>query len=549
MSEKNYFWQGGRKIEIEQKGDLVTIETPNIDSAFEATRNAGIEATDMAPVSDKMVRMRVRGDRDQGMETLRKKGHVLHHIYNTVGNPLDQLVITDSIHLKFKKNVSQKERESLIESEKLEVVDTLGSDTLLVKVTNETGTNPLKTANRLAESSAVEYAEPNIVHSLERFDSLPTDDLFPRQWHLHAPGNGIDLAKGSDINVVSAWSVTRGDRSIVVCVADDGFDITHPDLKGENKIAGQLNVAASGASDITTDPNVLPRPGDYHGTPCAGVAIAEVNEHGAVGVAPGCSFLPVRFPLSLTDDRLAKMFKLISPMADIISCSWGYGPANRPMSSFLFDTVTELAMNGGRRGKGLIICIAAGNNNCPVKDLNNTRAYSFLSNGLLGSHSGPIDRWLAAHPNVITISASTSLKTRAAYSSWGREICVCAPSNNFDDLQRFTPRGLGIVTTDNEGFGSGSDFDAGSRFTSRFGGTSSATPTVAGVCALVISANPSLSSMQLKDILQRTANKELLISSETQVNEPGDFNNGFSLWFGHGKVDAAKAVSEAAAAT
>ena len=545
MSEKSFYWQGGRKIEIEQKSDLVTIETPNVDSAFEATRNAGIEAADLAPVSDKMIRMRVRGDRDQGMETLRKSGHVLHHVYNTVGNPQDQIVITDSIHLKFKKNVSKKDRANLIASEKLEIVDTLGADTLLVKVTNETGTNPLKAANRLAKSSAVEYAEPNIVHALERFDSLPVDDLFPRQWHLHAPGNGIDLAKGSDINVAGAWSVTRGDRNIVVCVADDGFDITHPDLKGENKIAGQLNVSASGASDISTDQNVLPRPGDYHGTPCAGVAIAEINEQGAVGVAPGCSFLPVRFPLSLTDDRLAKMFRLISPLADIISCSWGYGPADRPMSSFLFDTVRELAANGGRRGKGLVICVAAGNNNCPVKDLHNTRAYSFLTNGMLRSHSGPIDRWLAAHPDVITVSASTSLKTRAAYSSWGREICVCAPSNNFDDLQRFTPRGLGIVTTDNEGFGSGSDFDAGSRFTARFGGTSSATPTVAGVCALVLSSNPSLTAKQVKDVLQQTASKDVLISSETQVNEPGNFINGFSLWFGHGKVDASEAVSAA----
>jgi len=31
--------------------------------------------------------------------------------------------------------------------------------------------------------------------------------------------------------------------------------------------------------------------GDYHGTPCAGVAIAEENGIGCTGIAPGCAFM------------------------------------------------------------------------------------------------------------------------------------------------------------------------------------------------------------------------------------------------------------------
>ncbi len=547
MSESTYLWQGGRKIKIEQKPDLVTMETPSVESAFEAASKAGVEVTDVAPVSDKLVRMRVRGNRDEGMTALRDDGHVMHHVYNTAGNPHDHLLITESFYLRFKRGVTDNEKMALITSEKLEIIERIDENTFLVKVTDATGKNPLKSANRLAEEPAVEYAEPNVVHNLQRFDTSLIDELFPRQWHLHAPGDAVDLVNGSDINVTKAWSITRGDRSIVVCVADDGFDLTHPDLKGENKLAGQINVVTSGVSDILVDENVLPRPGDYHGTPCAGVAVAEINKAGAVGVAPQCSFLPVRFPLSLTDEQLAKMFTLISPLADVVSCSWGYGPSDRPMSSQLYETIEKIAATGGRRGKGLVICVAAGNNNCPIKDLTNTKTYKYLRNGFVLSHSGPIDRWLAAHPDVITVSASTSLKTRAAYSSWGRELSVCAPSNNFDDLQRFTPRGLGIVTTDNEGFGEGSDFEIGLRYTSRFGGTSSATPTVAGVCSLVLSANPLLSAKQVKNIIRETASKDLFILSETQVNEPGDFVNGFSMWFGFGKVDAAGAVAAAAA--
>ncbi len=545
MTESTYFWQGKRKVEIEQKPDVVTIETPSVEFAFEAAKSAGVEVTDIAPVSNMMVRMRVRGDRDQGMAELRDKGHILHHVYNIAGNPQDQVLITESFYLKFKDGVSEDKKAERISSENLEIVKRIDTNTYLVKVTDATGTNPLKSANKLAEDALVEYAEPNIIHSLQRFENSPLDELFPRQWHLHTPSDGVDLVKDAGIDVISAWAITRGRRDIVVCVADDGFDLTHPDLKGVNKLAGQINIAPSGIADITIDLNVQPRPGNYHGTPCAGVAVAEVNDEGAVGVAPGCAFLPVRFPLNLTDYQLAKMFEHVSPQADIISCSWGYGPANRPMSSELQETVTRLASSGGRRGQGLIFCVAAGNNNCPVKDLGNTKTYKYMNRGTMMSYSGPVDRWLATHPNVLTVSASTSLKTRAAYSSWGKEISVCAPSNNFDDLQRFKPRGLGIVTTDNEGAGAATDFEAGSRYTSNFGGTSSATPTVAGVCALVLSANPALSALQVRNIIQDTADKDLIISSETQVNEPGNFINGFSLWFGHGKVNASKAVKAA----
>lgn len=86
-----------------------------------------------------------------------------------------------------------------------------------------------------------------------------------------------------------------------------------------------------------------------------------------------------------------------------------------------------------------------------------------------------------------------------------------------------------------------------SRFTGDFGGTSSATPTVAGVCGLVISRNGSLTGRQVREIIEKTASKDLVIASETPVNVPGNFDgNGFSPWFGYGKVDAAAAVQRAA---
>jgi subtilisin-like proprotein convertase family protein len=304
----------------------------------------------------------------------------------------------------------------------------------------------------------------------------------------------------------------------------------------------------SGSAHIAWDSNVAPRPGDYHGTPCLGVAVAEGNGTGVVGVAPGCALVAVRFPLDMSDAHFIVMFQKISTLADVVSCSWGFGPANAPMSTALKNAIAALSRTGGRRGKGLVFCVAAGNNNCPVQELANTRTYRYRAQGgAIRSYSGPIDRWIAAHPDVITVSASTSLKTRSAYSSWGRQISVCAPSDNWDDLAQSTPPGLGVVTTDNEGFGAASDFTPNSRFTGAFGGTSSATPTVAGVCALVISTDPSIAGPDVKKLIQQTADKDLSLETHTPVNEPGQFNGqGFSLWFGHGKVNAFRAVSAAA---
>jgi subtilisin-like proprotein convertase family protein len=122
-----------------------------------------------------------------------------------------------------------------------------------------------------------------------------------------------------------------------------------------------------------------------------------------------------------------------------------------------------------------------------------------------------------------------------------------------------TVRGLGITTTTGESSG----------VTNSFGGTSSATPLVAGIAALTISANPNLSALEVISILKQTASKDLDFTgypvtppasfdnntiwdvSPIAPFDSGDFiNNGdaegsWSPWFGHGRVDAAAAVAEA----
>lgn len=550
MADTSYFWQGGRKIAVEKDASAITIEAPSEADAQGAAARAGVQLRALRAATPTLVRATVAHDREAAVDALRAQNNVVHHVYRNAAQPeAGEYLITESFFLKFKPGTPESRVNEYLARENLVVERQLEPLALLVKVTDATGMNPIRAANKARENADVEYAEPNLVRPLQRF-FIPPDELFATQWHLHAPQARPNLVAGAGIFAPEAWDVTRGVRDIVIAVADDGFDMTHPDFTGPGKVVATLNATLRGMGGnaaIDWDADVQPRAGDYHGTPCLGVAVAEGNGRGVVGVAPGCALVAVRFPLqAMTDAHFIAMFQKISTLADVVSCSWGVGPADAPMSTALRDAMTALAASGGRRGKGLVFCIAAGNSNCPVQDLANTRTYRFRTPFGIRSYSGPIDRWVAAHPSAITVSASTSRKTRSAYSSWGRQISVCAPSDNWDDLGQIDVAGLGIVTTDNENAGPESDFTPGSRFTDQFGGTSSATPTVAGVCGLVLSANPTLTAVQVRDIVRRTADKDLSLETDTPVNEPGDFDaQGFSLWFGHGKVNAAKAVRAA----
>ena len=487
--------------------------------------------------------------RDAAMQAARDNDTVAFasHVYQLKDNPETLVYLTDQLTIQFTLEANEAAKNAIAAEFGLQLVQPVVGipNTFVFQLTPQATENPVKIANRLMGRPEVLIAEPNIVVPQEPL-YRPRDPFYPQQWYLYNTGGSV-LAAGSHIDVEKAWDITRGNRSVVVAVADDAIDLNHPDFQGTGKIVAPKDFK---------DQDFLPLPessDESHGTACAGVAVAEENGTGIVGVAPGCALMPIRTTGFLDDPTIEQLFDwAIAHDASIISCSWGPAAVYFPLSLRQRAALTRAATQG-RQGKGCVIAFAAGNANRPVSGTIFEKGWP---NDLL---RGPTD-WLGGftiHPDVITVSACTSLGKKSVYSNWGTNVSVCAPSNNAPPGMWFEKTGYVAtapeVTVPIPGLGIFSDdllgelgYETGD-FVRSFGGTSSACPVVAGVAALVLSANPDLTATEVKRLLQETADKIVDRDADPQLGmRLGTYDtNGFSQWFGYGKVNAFKAVQAA----
>ncbi len=541
--------RGGEELILEKVSDRFTIRPtknlsaqqlglPNYVSWRRSISGAQLEVFAVSP-----------NQLDAAMAIARASQNVAFasHVYQIKNSPGTHVYLGDQITIQFAAWVDLAKIKTIATTFNLvEDKAVIGlANTFVYLISKQATENPVKITNRLQGLSEVLAAEPNIITLLEPH-YRPRDTLYSQQWYLNNNGGNLTTTS-SHIAVEKAWDITRGVRSVVVAVVDDSFDLNHPDFQGSGKIVAPRNLK---------DKNSLPLPNEKeasHGTACAGVAVAEENGAGIVGVAPGCALMPIRTTGFLDDESIEQIFDwAITKGASVISCSWGASAVYFPLS-LRQRAVISRAATQGRNGKGCVILFAAGNANRPIDGTINER--NWAKDVLSGN-----TKWLsgfAVHPDVIAISASTSLSKKAAYSNWGKNISVCAPSNNAPPGMWFQTTGyvytmpaiatslpgLGILTTDQL---ASAGYDQ-SDFTNDFGGTSSATPVVAGVAALILSANPDLTAQEVKNILQETADKVVDPDSDPQLGyKEGTYDaNGHSQWFGYGKVNAFQAVQAA----
>ncbi|MFT7452948.1 MAG: subtilisin family serine protease, partial [Patescibacteria group bacterium] len=448
---------------------------------------------------------------DDKLDDIRKEGSVEvgTHVYYTHGNSNRPVVPTGEIYIIFQDGTSTEEQMLVIDEYNLEIVERRDEYRVIVKVTAKSP-NPLKVSNYLQNISLVKLAEPDIDTFVEEYDfSEPNDQLFQHQWHLQNEGQVVDvnwpLKKGADAKVVDAWKRmgNMGSSNIKIAIIDNGFDLTHPDLK--NKVHKPYDLWSQSSQIEQGDPRFT------HGTPCATVALAASNGSGIVGAAPNAKFVPISgtsFSLRATE---AMFNYCIENDVDVISCSWGSTDPSFNLSSLKEEAISKAAKEG-RNGKGCVIVYAVGND-----DLD------FVS-------------FYAAHPDVIAVAASTSKDEHANYSNRGREVTICAPSNGDWPItagRAWWDEGVSWETGEYRFWRDG--LSRGDRY-KHFGGTSSSCPLVAGICALILSVNPDLTAAEVKTILTKTADK---------IGSPSEYSNGHSNKYGYGKINADRAVAEA----
>ncbi len=429
------------------------------------------------------------------------------HVYYPEGSNRP-LVPNGYIFLTFEEGVSEEEEQIVLDEFALELTERRQPGSILAKVTAQSP-NPIKTAELAQASCLVKTAQPDWDTFLDEYTVVPSDPLFPHQWHLQnngfLPDTNVPLARGADARVINAWRRLGGlgAQNVTVAVIDTGFDMSHPDFQG--KIVRPFDLYSRSAMVPQGDPRTT------HGTPCASLAIAGANGTGIVGVAPNAKFLPFN-GTSFSDVDTEFMFNYCAANgADVISCSWGTTDEKMPVGTRKKEAIARVAREG-RGGKGCVVVFAVGNDNL-----------SYIN-------------YYAVMPEVIAVAACTSDNEHASYSNQGLEVTVCAPSNGSWPLTAAraywdpgSKDGMGDYRYWVDGRSRGNAYK-------HFGGTSAAAPIVAGVCALILSANPNLTAREVKDILIQTADK---------IGNPWEYVAGHSRKYGYGRVNAENAVAEA----
>jgi len=292
---------------------------------------------------------------------------------------------------------------------------------LLVRVTVGSEYEYIQKARNLP---GIKYAERNgIVHAAY----IPNDPYWSELWNMRI------------IKADKAWDIHKGNTSTVIAIVDTGVDYNHEDLSAHY---------ITGGYDWVNDDND-PIDDHYHGTHCAGIAAAVMDNYvGVVGVAQ-CSIWAEKVLDSTGhgswDDLAYAIWHATNGGADVISMSLGgYS------YSSLVDSACTYAWD-----HGALLVAAAGNDDLDI-DLN--------------------PHYPASYNTVIAVSATTSTDEKASYSNYGNKIEVVAP-------------GSGIFST-----------LPGNEY-SYLSGTSMACPHVAGLAALLWSYKPSLTNAQLRDSL------------------------------------------------
>jgi subtilisin family serine protease len=320
------------------------------------------------------------------------------------------------------------------------------------------------------------------------------------------------------INAPEAWNAGFTGAGSSVFVLDSGIDADHPD------ISPNLNTDLSASFYPGEDWNI--RPGRYfnHGTHVAGTIGAAANGLGVIGVAYETELVAVKV---LSEFSGSGPFSSINA-GIVYAGSNNASVINMSLGATLSKNGKLIDANGEEYkipGKFVSEIIQAQQRAIDYAYKNGTTIIASAGNDYTNFDGNAADIKLPGGlNNVISISAtapegwnfdpSSNYDIPASYTSYGRSLVdLAAPGGDFDVSQLDM-----IVST-----GSGGYFFSA--------GTSMAAPHASGVAALITGKNGGqLDPHEVEKIMVKSADK---------ID-----GNGKSLYFGKGRINAFKALTE-----
>lgn len=385
------------------------------------------------------------------------------------------------------------------------------SRSFLLKTKNENNLNGLELAELYRNTSLFEFVEPNFGYAeWSILDHIPNDPFFPSQWALLNTGQAVSTAgvstwgdaltttglPGADMKVSDAWDFTTGSPTITVAIFDTGIDSAHVDLQ-PNVLLGY---------DAVHNVYGVPVDSNGHGTFCAGLIGAVMdNSIGVAGIAPGCKVMSIRIlnaaGFTTSGSVVRGLDTALKHDIDVQSHSWsGTSP-----SASIESSIDSNAING-RSGLGTVIFGSSGNN----------------------GRNPP--NYPASYKNVLAVGASTFHDNKKSPGSgsqywWGGNY----GSRSSVMYLAFVAPTMCYTT------------GVGSTYVSVFNGTSASCPNAAGIAALMLSVNSTLTRTDVSELMAQGCDKV----DNLEYNEDrtyGKWNN----YYGYGRVNAFNSVRLAA---
>ena len=337
------------------------------------------------------------------------------------------------------------------------------------------------------------------------------DTLYKDQWYLKNTGQ-LGGTAGIDINVEPVWKQGYTGKGTHIAILDEPVGLTestaHEDLKANQNFSQSHNYFTYNGNE------------DHHGLGVAGIIAASANDLGVRGIA----YESKLYTYGVLSDGPLLMPNVVDAMERInrnsqisaVNNSWG---SKYILIDPAYRRVLEKGLQTGFSGKGIAHVRAAGNDGEVINSTSEgeNNYYGFILVNSVDYNGSNTTKWVRKPKHSMGIALLTSV---------GANLWVSAPG-----YELMTPV----------------DFNFGRKKYHYFSATSSASPVVTGIVALMRQANPNLTWRDVKLILAETTIKNDASHSGWQRGHAKKSDPTQSFYFNHrygfGMVKADKSVA------